>query len=111
MARPSVLDIVRLLVALVTFGTLALWGALVFEFPWNIVVAIAAPLAAIVVWALFLSPRAVLRVHPFVQAVIELLLYVAVTLAWWNLAQPWVGLGFGVVAVTVGLLVGRRRFA
>lgn len=109
--RPKFIDILRFVVELVAFGSLAYWGFASFELPWNIVVGIGAPLAAIVVWALFLSPRAVLAVHPFVQAFAELVIYVAVTAAWWSLGQVWIGLIFAVVAVTVGLIVGRRKFA
>ena len=110
-ARPGVIDIVRLLVALVAFGSLALWGFTSFGLPWNIVIGIGAPVIGILVWALFLSPRAVLPVHPFVQSFVELLIYVSVTAAWWSMGQPWIGLAFGVVAVTIGLVAGRRRFA
>lgn len=109
--RPGALDVVRLLVELVAFGSLAVWGFTGFAFPWNIVAGIGAPVIAILVWALFLSPKAVLKVHPFVQALAELLVYAAVTAAWWSMGQPWIGLAFGVVAVAVGVLVGRRRFA
>ncbi len=52
-----------------------------WPFPWNIVVGIGAPVVAILVWALFVSPRAVFEVHPFVRAVVELLVYVSATLA------------------------------
>ncbi|WP_458040919.1 MULTISPECIES: YrdB family protein [Bacteria] len=109
--RPGVIDVVRLLTELVAFGTLALWGFLAFAFPWNLVFGIGAPVFAILLWALFLSPRAVIAVHPFVAAIIELLIFVSATLAWWSIGQPWIGLAFGVVAVATGLVVGRRRFA
>ncbi|MDO8381741.1 MULTISPECIES: YrdB family protein [Microbacterium] len=109
--RPGVIDIVRLLTELVAFGTLALWGFLAFAFPWNLVFGIGTPVFAILLWALFLSPRAVIAVHPFVAAFIELLIFVSATLAWWSLGQPWIGLAFGAVAVATGLVVGRRRFA
>ena len=79
--------------------------------PWNIVAGIGAPVVAILVWALFVSPRAVLAVHPFVRAVVELLVYVSATLAWWSMGLTWVGLVFAVVAVTAGVLAGRRRLA
>ena len=109
-ARPGVLDLMRLLTELVAFGTLALWGFAAFAFPVNIVAGIGAPLFAILLWALFLSPRAVIAVHPFVAALIELLIFVSATLAWWSLGQPWIGLAFGIVAVATGLVIGRRRF-
>ena len=123
--RPKVLDILRFVIELVAFGSLAYWGFASFDLPWNFVAGIGAPLVAILVWALFLSPRAVLAVHPFVQAFAELLIYVAVTAAWfgavpsvliggaawWSLGHVWIGIGFAVIAVAVGVIVGRRKFA
>ena len=67
-----------------------------------------AELFPLLVWALFLSPRPVLRLHPFLRALVEVLIYVAVTLAWWSIGQAWVGLAFAVVAVTSGVIAGRR---
>lgn len=111
MQRPGFFDVLRLLIELFAFGSLVYWGFAQFDFPWNIVAGLGAPLLAILVWALFVSPKAVIRVHPFVQALVELLVYVAVTAAWWTLGQPWIGLVFGLVAVVVGVIVGRRKFA
>lgn len=50
-------------------------------------------------------------VHPFVRALVELLVYASATIAWWSLGQAWIGLIFGLIAVTVGVIAGRRRFA
>jgi hypothetical protein len=105
----SAVDLLAVLCGLFAFASLALWGFASFDFPWNLVYGIGAPLAAILVWALFVSPRAVLAVHPFVRAVVELLVYVSATIAWWSMGQPWIGLGFAVVAVTFGVITGRRR--
>ncbi|WP_214466155.1 YrdB family protein [Microbacterium flavescens] len=107
----SAIDILALLCQLFAFATLAIWGFASWPFPWNIVAGIGAPLLAIVVWALFVSPRAVFAVHPFVRALVELLVYASATIAWWSMDQAWIGLGFGVVAVTIGVIAGRRRFA
>ena len=107
----SAIDILAFLCELFAFATLAIWGFASWPFPWNIVVGIGAPVVAILVWALFVSPRAVLAVHPFVRAVVELLVYVSATLAWWSMGLTWVGLAFAVVAVTAGVLAGRRRLA
>lgn len=109
--RVTAIDVVRLLVELVAFGTLALWGFASWPFPWNVVAGIGAPLLAILVWALFVSPRAVFAVHLFVRAVVELLVYATATIAWWSMGQAWIGLAFGLVAVTVGVLSGRRRLS
>lgn len=106
----SGIDILAFACGLFAFATLAFWGFVAWPFPWNVVVGIGAPVVAIVIWALFVSPRAVFAVHPFVRAVVELLVYVAATIAWWHLGATWVGLAFAVVAVTTGVLSGRRRF-
>ncbi|WP_217183082.1 YrdB family protein [Streptomyces sp. AC495_CC817] len=108
--RPNItaLDIVRVIVLVVTIGTLALWGFAIWPFPWNVVLGIGAPVVVLLIWALFLSPRPVLRLHPFLRAAVELLIYVGVTLAWWQMDQPVIGLGFAVVAVGAGVISGRR---
>ena len=108
--RPNVtpLEIIRTIVLIVALATLALWGFAMWEFPWNLVFGIGSPLLVLLVWALFLSPRAVLRLHPFIRAAVELLIYAGVTLAWWSMDQAWVGVAFAVVAVAAGLLAGRR---
>lgn len=105
------MDLLAFVCELFALGTLALWGFTAWALPWNIVAGLGAPLLAILVWALFVSPRAVVRVHPFVRALVELLVYAAATIAWWSMGQAWVGLVFGVIAVTAGLLAGRRRLA
>lgn len=110
-AALSAVDVLAFVCEIFAFVTLAIWGFALWPFPWNIVVGILAPVAAILVWALFVSPRAVLAVHPFVRAVVELLVYLAATLAWWSMGATWVGLIFAAVAVTAGVLAGRRRFA
>ncbi len=107
----SPIDVLAFVCQLFAFGTLAFWGFVFWSFPWNVVVGIAAPVAAIIVWALFVSPRAVFAVHPFVRAVVELLVYVSATIAWWSMGAAWVGIVFGAIAVTVGVLAGRRRFS
>lgn len=107
----SAIDILAFLCELFAFATLAIWGFASWPFPWNIVAGIGAPVLAIVIWALFVSPRAVFTVHPFVRAFVELLVYASATIAWWSMGQAWLGLLFGVVAVTIGVIAGRRRFA
>ncbi|MGP3535576.1 YrdB family protein [Microbacterium sp. RD1] len=107
----TAVDIVTVLSGLFAFATLAIWGFLGWEFPLNVVFGIGAPVVAILVWALFVSPRAVFAVHPFVRAVVELLVYLAATIAWWGMGQPWIGVGYAVIAVTFGLIAGRRRLA
>ena len=111
--RPNItaLDIVRVIVLVVTIGTLALWGFAIWPFPWNVVLGIGAPVVVLLIWALFLSPRPVLRLHPFLRAAVELLIYVGVTIAWWLMDQPIIGVAFAVVAVGAGVVSGRRHIA
>lgn len=108
--RPNIvpLDIIRAVILIAAIASLALWGFAMWTFPWNVVLGLGAPLLILLVWALFLSPRPVLSLHPFVRAAVELLIYAGVTLAWWSMDQTWIGLGFAVVAVTAGLFAGRR---
>jgi hypothetical protein len=109
--RPNItpLDIIRTVVLIVALASLALWGFAMWEFPWNLVFGIGTPLVVLLIWALFLSPRAVLRLHPFIRAAVELLIYAGVTLAWWSMGQAWAGAAFAVVAVAAGLFAGRRN--
>lgn len=111
-ARPNVtpLDIIRVLVLLVALASLTLWGFATWAMPWSIVVGIGAPLIVLVLWALVLSSKPVLRLHPFLRALVELLIYVGVTLAWWSMGSAWIGIAFAVVAVATGVISGRRAF-
>lgn len=107
--RITALDVVRFLVEVFAVFTFAWWGFTTWPFAWNLVAGIAAPALAILLWALFVSPKAVIPVHPFIRAVVELLVFAAATVAWWTMDQVWIGLAFAVVAVVSGVLVGRER--
>ncbi|MFT3798280.1 YrdB family protein [Microbacterium sp.] len=111
--RPALdaVDVLAFLCELFAFATLAVWGFTAWPFPGNLVAGIGAPLVAIALWALFVSPRAMIPVHPFVRALVELLVYAATTIVWWTSGSAWIGLAFAVVAVTVGLIAGRRRLS
>ncbi|MBN9178621.1 MAG: YrdB family protein [Microbacterium sp.] len=111
--RPALdaVDVIAFLCELFAFGTLAVWGFTAWPFPWNIALGIAAPVVAILLWALFVSPRAVIAVHPFARALVELLVYAAATIVWWTSGSAWIGIAFAVVAVSVGLIAGRRRLS
>jgi len=99
----TLLDVLRFASELAAFAALAVWGFVAWPFWVNIVAGVAAPLAAILLWAFFVSPKAVFRVHPFIRIVVELFVFLAATIALWNLGYVWFGLGFAVVAVAVGL--------
>lgn len=107
----SALDVLAFVIELVAFIVLAVWGFVAWDLPWNILFGIATPAAAIMMWALFVSPRAVFMVHPFVRALVELFVYASATIVLWSMGLTWVGLAYGIIAVTVGVFVGRRRLA
>ncbi|MFY9714633.1 MAG: YrdB family protein [Microbacterium sp.] len=108
--RPVVtaLDVVRVIVLVLAMASLALWGFAAWPLPWNVVLGLGAPLLVLLVWALFLSPRPVLRLHPFLRATVELLIYAGVTVAWWSMGQGLIGSAFAIVAIGAGLAAGRR---
>ena len=103
--------ILRFLLELVALATFALWGFASWDLPWNIVLGIGAPVVAALVWALFLSPRAVLAIDVYGRSLIELLIMGAAALAWLDLGQPIVAIVFGVVAVVSGVVSGRRALS
>lgn len=109
--RITALDVLRLLSELAAVAILMVWGFVAWPFAWNILFGLLAPALAILAWALFVSPKAVFTVHPFVRALVELLVFVSATMALWDLGLGWVGLAFGVIAVAIGVLHGRRTLA
>lgn len=109
--RVPVIEIVRALVLVAALVSFTVWALMSWTSPWNIVMAVVTPVVVLLVWALFLSPRPVLRIHPFVGAAIELLIYAAVTVAWWSLGEAVAGIVFAVVSVAVGVSSGLRRLS
>jgi Protein of unknown function (DUF2568) len=104
-------DVLRSVLELFAFVSLGLWGFLAWDLPWSIVLGIGAPVLAILLWALFLSPRAVLAIDVYGRSLIELLIMGAAALAWLDLGQPIVAIVFGVVAVVSGVVSGRRALS
>nr|WP_235500470.1 YrdB family protein [Leifsonia sp. Root227] len=104
-------DVLRFLLELFAIFSLGFWGFVAWPLPWNIVVGILAPAIAIVLWALFRSPRAVLHVDPFVKALVEIVVFASAALAWWNLGQPIVAAVFAVIATASGIVNGRKEFS
>ncbi|WP_156760555.1 YrdB family protein [Microbacterium karelineae] len=106
--RITALDVLRFLSEILAFGSLALWGFLAWPLPWSVVFGFGAPIVAIAVWALFLSPKAVFHVHRDVRTVVELLVFASATLALWALDLAWAGIAVGAFCIVVGVLHGRR---
>ena len=105
-------DVLRFLLELFAFVTLGIWGFLAFPLPWpGVLVGIGAPLLAILVWALFVSPKAVFRIDVFGKALVEIAVFSAAAIGWWMLGQPVVAMVFAVVAAVSGILNGRKQLA
>ncbi|AWB96945.1 4-amino-4-deoxy-L-arabinose transferase [Agromyces badenianii] len=105
-------DILRFFLELFAFVSLGIWGFVAFPLPWpGVLVGIGAPLLAILVWALFVSPKAVLRIDTFGKAIVEIAVFSAAAIGWWTLGQPVVAIIFAVVAAVSGILHGRKELA
>jgi hypothetical protein len=105
-------DILRFVLELFAFVTLGIWGFVAFPLPWpGVLIGLGAPALAILLWALFVSPKAVFHVDPFGQALVEIAVFSASAIAWWMLGQPVVAVVFAVVAAVSGILHGRKLIA
>jgi hypothetical protein len=105
-------DILRFLLELFAFVSLGIWGFLAFPLPWpGVLIGIGAPALAILLWALFVSPKAVFRVDQFGKALVEIAVFTAAAIGWWMLGQPIVAVVFAVVAAVSGILHGRKQLA
>lgn len=103
-------DILRFVLELFAFFSLGFWGFAAWPLPWpGLLVGIAAPAFALLLWALFRSPKAVFRLDPFGKAVVEIAVFGAAALVWWDLGLPLVGVIFAVVATVSGVLTGRSE--
>lgn len=102
----SPIEIIRVIVLLAALVTFSVWGFTAWSSPWNFVFGIGAPVVALLIWALVLSTKPVVAVHPFVRAFIELVVYAGATAAWWSMGSLWAGVAFAVVAIAVGLASG-----
>ncbi|TFD06705.1 DUF2568 domain-containing protein [Cryobacterium sp. TMT1-2-2] len=100
----------RFVLELFAFVSLGIWGFVAWPLPWpGILFGLATPAFAILVWALFRSPRAVFRLDPFGKAVIEIAIFGSAALAWWDLGFPIITVIFAVVATASGVISGRKE--
>lgn len=109
MAAPRtffVLDSVRFAFEVVAFVAIGVWGFNAFDAPLNWVVGIGAPILAVVIAALFISPRAVVRLDVYGRALVEILLLSAAGLALVNLGFQWWALAYVIAGASVGLVRG-----
>lgn len=106
----TALDVIRALVELFAVISLVIWGLLGFAFPLpGLIVAIVAPALAILLWALFRSPKAVFRVDYLVKALVEIVVMATAAFAWFDLQQPIIGIVFLIIATISGVIQGLRE--
>lgn len=101
--------IVRAAVHLLVVISLTAWGFLAWPLPWpGILTGVGALIFSVLVWALFLSPKAVLAVDRFGRSLIELLFLGAAVAALLSIGVSWpVPVALFVVGAAVGFLADR----
>ncbi|MBT2498219.1 YrdB family protein [Agromyces sp. ISL-38] len=105
-------DILRFFLELFAFVSLGIWGFMAFPLPWpGLLVGLGAPALAILVWALFVSPKSVFHIDVFGKALVEIAVFSSAAIGWWMLGQPVVGVVFAVIAAVSGILNGRKQLA
>ena len=104
------LHLARAVFHLVAVVSVTVWGFLAWPLPFpGVLTGLGLLLLSVLLWALFLSPRPVLRADRFGQALVELLLLAAAVAAVLDLGVFWVWPAlFGVAAAVVGYLASSR---
>lgn len=107
----AILQVVRALFHLATVVIVTVWGFVSWPLPFpGIISGIGFFALTVVIWALFLSPKPVLRTDRFGQALVELLLLAAAVAALLFLGVFWVWpVAFGVAGAVVGYLASAHR--
>lgn len=95
---------VRFVLELAALAALAYWGFSEFDGVLSVVLGIGAPLAAAVVWGLFVSPKARYG-SPIRQAVGEVLVFGAAVISLFDADQPVLAIVFAALALVDGVLV------
>jgi hypothetical protein len=98
--RPAA-DSLSFLIELCALAALGYWGLTV-----DVVLAVVAPLAAAVVWGVFCSPRAAVRLPPWAKAAVQLLVLLGGAAALVAAGQPWLA---AVLAAAVLVDAALRR--
>ena len=94
----------RFLLELSAIGLVAYWGWDVGSGAWSWVLAVAAALAVIAVWWLFVAPKAAIELARPARFAIELGVWTAAAAALWGTGRPLLGAVFLAVAVASGTL-------
>lgn len=105
----AVMLLVRAVIHLLVVISVTLWGFLTWPAPWFVLAGIGFGLFSVLLWALFLSPKPVLRTDRFGQALIELLFIAAGVGAALGLGMFWLPVVvIGVIGAVIGYAVGSR---
>lgn len=104
-------DILRFFLELAAIAIAAIWGVMSWPFPWNIAVGISAPALVVLIWALFQSPRPVIRFDVFGRALVEIIVMFAAALALWDLGSPIGAVILAITATVSGLVSGLRELS
>lgn len=103
-------EILRFLLELFALFSLGYWGYLAWPFPWpGVLFMIGAPLFAAVVWGLFRSPKALIKVDAVGRGIVEIAVMGSAVIAWTMLGYPIVALVFGVIALVSGIINMRKE--
>ena len=107
----AILTTLRGVLHLIAIAIVTAWGFIGWPLPFpGILTGIGFLALAVLLWALFLSPRPVLRTDRFGEALVELLLFTGAAAALLVMGVHWGwALGFGVVAVAVGYVAASRK--
>jgi hypothetical protein len=103
-ALKPVLLAIRFVLELAALASLAYWAFSEFDGVLSVLLGIGAPLAAAVVWGLYVSPKARYG-SPVRQAVGEAVVFVAAVIALLDADQPVLAVAFALVALVDGVLV------
>lgn len=105
-------DVLRFVLELFAIFTLGYWGYLAWPFPSPaLAFMIGTPLFAMVVWGLFRSPKAVIRVDIVGRGLVEIGVMGSAVIAWAMLGFPVVAIVFGLIALVSGIINIRKESA
>lgn len=106
----ATLQLVRGLFQLAAIVIITVWGFLSWPLPFpGIFTGLGLLVLSVLLWALFLSPRPVLRVDRFAAALFELLLLAAAVGALLSFNVPWIiPAVYGAAGAVIGYIASRR---
>lgn len=106
----ATLQLARSICHLIAVVAVSVWGFLAWPLPFpGILTGLGLLVLSVLLWALFLSPRPVLRVDRFGQALFELLLIAGAVAAVLALGVFWaIPAAYGVIAAVVGFVASTR---